>query len=292
MGGRGSLRPSERGMIPMRLCSEEHCCRLVMPDAFQEHVTKAVFLREWRLGSEIRFAAEQRRHGDHFAVSALISGCTIAIARQTECAMCGRRLRVRSTYAKIIVDNQVRAQSRLRLCKRARPPLNREQKIMPTQSMKRNGATVAVAAILTATSALADPIAVQTKYIEALDRGDVDAAVAFYAEDAVIDSQSGLCAAKPCVGKAMIRRDLERYLSDKSRKVTVLNTYVAGDIVFTRFEARSATVKKGQAERIVLWGMREIRSDKIVVSRCCMPDRTDAQTAKFVDWDYAHPSAP
>jgi hypothetical protein len=139
-------------------------------------------------------------------------------------------------------------------------------------------------------SAQADPVAVQQQLFDALDRGDVTGALALFTDDAVIDAESGLCARAPCVGKAAIQKDLERFVMDKTRRVTVLNTYVSGNVLVTRFEARSATIQKAGVERIILWGIREMRGEKIASYRCCMPERTDSQTAKFLEWDYAHPS--
>ena len=138
--------------------------------------------------------------------------------------------------------------------------------------------------------AQADPVAVQEQLLDALARGDVQGALALFTEDAVIDSESGLCARAPCVGKATIQKDFERYVADKSRRITPLNTYVSGNVLVTRFEARSATIQKAGADRIILSGIRELRGDKIASSRCCLPDRTDPQTARFLVWDYAHPS--
>ena len=139
--------------------------------------------------------------------------------------------------------------------------------------------------------AQADPVTVQQQLFDALARSDVQAALALFTEDAVIDSESGFCAKAPCVGKAAIQKDFERYVADKSRHVTPLNTYVSGNVLVTRFEARSANIKKSGADRIILWGIREFRGDKIASSRCCLPDRTDSQTARFLEWDYAHPSS-
>jgi hypothetical protein len=136
----------------------------------------------------------------------------------------------------------------------------------------------------------AEPLTVQQQLLDALARGDVGAALALFTEDAVIDTESGLCAKAPCVGKAAIRKDFERYVADKSRRVTPLNTYVSGDVMVTRFEARSATIQKAGVDRVILWGIREMRGDKIASSRCCLPDRTDPQTARFLEWDYAHPT--
>jgi hypothetical protein len=138
--------------------------------------------------------------------------------------------------------------------------------------------------------ARADPVAVQQQLLDALARGDVQAAVALFADDAVIDTESGLCARAPCVGKVAIQKDFERYVADKSRRVTTLGTYVSGNVLVTRFEARSALIEKAGVHRIILWGIREMKGDKIASSRCCLPDRTDSQTARFLEWDYAHPS--
>jgi ketosteroid isomerase-like protein len=135
-----------------------------------------------------------------------------------------------------------------------------------------------------------DPVAVQQKYLDALARSDVPAAISFFTEDAVVDTESGQCAKAPCVGKAAIQKDLDRYVMEKGRRVTPLSTYVSGNVLVTRFEARSATIQKAGAERIILWGIREMRGDKIATSRCCLPERTDPQTARFMEWEDSHPS--
>ena len=154
----------------------------------------------------------------------------------------------------------------------------------------RNFAAALLLGAAAVAPAHADPVAVQQQLLDALARGDVTAALDLYTEDAVIDSESGHCTKAPCVGRAAIQKDLERYVADKSRRVTVLNTYVSGNVLVTRFEARSATIQKAGVERIILWGVREMRGDKITSIRCCLPERTDAQTARFLEWDYAHPS--
>ena len=139
--------------------------------------------------------------------------------------------------------------------------------------------------------AQADPADTQQQLLDALARSDVAGAVAMFTEDAVIDTESGYCAKTPCVGKAAIQKDFERYVADKTRRVTPLNTFVSGNVLVTRFEARSATIQKAGVERVILWGIRELRDGKIASSRCCLPDRTDAQTAQFIEWESAHPSA-
>jgi hypothetical protein len=155
------------------------------------------------------------------------------------------------------------------------------------------GRWLAAPLILVAASAAfgqGDSAAVQQQLLDALARGDVATALSLFTEDAVIDSESGLCAKAPCVGKAAIQKDLERFAADKSRRVTVLNTYASGNLLVTRFEARSAMIQKAGADRVILWGIREMRGDKIASYRCCMPERTDPQTLRFIEWDYAHPT--
>jgi hypothetical protein len=115
-----------------------------------------------------------------------------------------------------------------------------------------------------------NPVAVQQQLLDALARGDVQAAVALFTNDAVIDTESGLCARAPCVGKVAIQKDFERYVADKSRRVTTLGTYVSGNVLVTRFEARSALIEKAGVDRIILWGIREMKGDKIASSRCCL----------------------
>jgi ketosteroid isomerase-like protein len=152
--------------------------------------------------------------------------------------------------------------------------------------------SAAILIVAAATGALAqgDPVAVQQQLFDALARGDVAGAVALFAEDAVIDVPSGLCVMAPCVGKAAIQKDLERLMADKSRRVSTLSTNVAGNVVTTRFEARSDTIQRAGVDRVILWGIREMKGDKIASFRCCLPERTDPQTARFLEWEREHPS--
>jgi len=169
-----------------------------------------------------------------------------------------------------------------------------QERSMPTARSAALAAGLTALFILTVTTAVVaqgNPEEVQQQLLSALSRGDVTAALALFTDDAVIDSQSGLCTDAPCVGKAAIRKDLERLVVDKSRRVTPLNTYVAGNVlVVTRFEARSATIQGAGVERVILWGIREMRDGKIAALRCCLPERSDAQTARFLEWEEAHPS--
>jgi limonene-1,2-epoxide hydrolase len=148
--------------------------------------------------------------------------------------------------------------------------------------------TLAAAPVALAQS---DPEALLKKYVEALNRGDVAGAVALLADDAIYDVPLGLCAAAPCVGKATIQKELEsRVVADKFH-YTILKQYVSGNVVTNRFELRSDTVKKAGVERIIGWGIVEVKGEKIAYLRGAIPDRSDAETARFAEWQRTQPPA-
>jgi ketosteroid isomerase-like protein len=147
--------------------------------------------------------------------------------------------------------------------------------------------TLAAAPVALAQS---DPADLLEKSFEAFNRGDAAGALAMFAEDAVFDVPGGLCAATPCVGKATILKELEHEVTDKPH-VTILKTYVSGDVVTSRVEFRSDTVKKAGVERIIGWVITEMKGDKIAYTRGGIPDRSDPQTARFVEWMRAQPQA-
>jgi len=122
---------------------------------------------------------------------------------------------------------------------------------MPTVRSAALAAGLTALCLLTVAAgatAQGSPEDVQQQLLSALARGDVAAALALFTDDAVIDSQSGLCADAPCVGKAAIRKDLERLVTDKSRRVTALNNSLGhpGD---ARREDRRAQVLPARAHR-------------------------------------------
>jgi hypothetical protein len=94
------------------------------------------------------------------------------------------------------------------------------------------------------------------------------------------------------VGKAAIQKDLARLVADKSRRVTPLNSYVADHLLVTRFDTRSDRIRQAGVERIIVWAIREMRGDKIAAIRCCLAERTDPQTARFLEWEQTHPPQP
>jgi ketosteroid isomerase-like protein len=137
--------------------------------------------------------------------------------------------------------------------------------------------------------AQSDPAALVKQFLEAVDRGDAAGALALYADDAVIDG--GWCGAAPCIGKAAIQKVLERRPADKPPVHTILKTYVSGNVVTSRFEARSDRAKKAGVERIIEWAIFETKGDKISYARVGILDRSDPQTARLDEWVRAQPLA-
>src|SRR5215470_6878 len=144
-------------------------------------------------------------------------------------------------------------------------------------------------ALSTGALAQTDPAALVQHYLEALARGDVAGAVALYTEDAVFDG--GECAAAPCVGKAAIQKALERLAADKTHVHTTLKNYVSGNVVTSRFEVHNERIKQAGVERIIGWWIVETQGEKIAYLRAGVPDRSDPQTARFVEWQRAQPPA-
>jgi len=147
--------------------------------------------------------------------------------------------------------------------------------------------TLAAAPVTLAQSA---PAVLLKQYVEAINRGDAAGALALLADDAVFDVPGGLCAAAPCVGKATIQKELESRVADKFH-FTTLKTYISGNVLTGRFEFRSDTIKKAGVERIIGWGIFEVKGEKIAYLRGAIPDRADSETARFAEWQRAQPPA-
>jgi ketosteroid isomerase-like protein len=137
-----------------------------------------------------------------------------------------------------------------------------------------------------------DPAALLEQHRAAIARGDAAGALALYADDAVIDSHGpgGLCAATPCVGKAAIQKELERRVAAKGQATTIKN-YVSGNVVTSRGETRNDATQKAGVERIIGWAIYEMKGDKISSVHLGIPERTDPQTARFLEWQRAQPPA-
>ncbi len=143
-------------------------------------------------------------------------------------------------------------------------------------------ATILLVAATTGARAQSDPQALRQQQFETIARGDVAGALALYTENAVVDGV-GLCAAAPCVGKAAIQKEFESQIAHKVH-ATVLNSYVSGYVVTTRYAVHSDFTQQAGVDRIIVWDIVEIAQGKLATARGPLWERTDAQTARYLEW--------
>ena len=124
-------------------------------------------------------------------------------------------------------------------------------------------------------AAQADPATVVEAFAEAINSGDVDAAVALFAEDGVIENPN-----RRFVGLAEIRGDLQAQV-DQGINMTNVSVEVSGSSVMVIQEIRQPRIEAFGIERIIRIATFEIRDGKIV-SLAAMPDTSDPDTARFV----------
>ena len=148
-------------------------------------------------------------------------------------------------------------------------------------------ASILVLGISVAVAAEVDPASLTEQELAAESRGDVAAALAFYADDAIIQ-YGGLCWT-PCVGKAAIQKELERRVEARN-KWKIVGKYVAGNVAVVQAELKIGFIEASGVDRVVIWNIYETKGDKIAVATLA-GQRTDPQTARFIEWSRAQPPA-
>jgi hypothetical protein len=149
-------------------------------------------------------------------------------------------------------------------------------------------ASMLALAVSTPAPAEVDPVSLAERDLAAESRGDVAAAVALYSDDAIVQN-GGLCWT-PCVGKAAIQKELERRVAAKNRW-TIIGKYVSGNVAVVQTELRIGYIEKSGVDRVVVWNIYEVTGDKIAVVTL-VGQRTDPQTARFIEWLRSQPPAP
>jgi len=142
-------------------------------------------------------------------------------------------------------------------------------------------------AVFMPASAKADPASLAQRELAAESRGDVAAALAFYSDDAILQ-YGGLCWT-PCVGKAAIQKELERRVGAKNRW-TVLGKYVSGNVAVVKTGLQIGYIEGSGVDRVIVWCIYEVKGDKIAVVTL-VGERTDPQTARFIEWVQAQSKA-
>src|SRR5205814_3799570 len=144
-----------------------------------------------------------------------------------------------------------------------------------------------ILALFVAAPALAkdDPASLAQRELAAESRGDVAAALALYGDDATVQ-YGGLCWT-PCVGKAAIQKELERRVAATNRW-KIIGKYVSGNVAVVQAELQIGFIEESGVDRVVVWIIYETKGDKIAVA-ALVGQRTDPQTARFIEWSRAQP---
>lgn len=132
-----------------------------------------------------------------------------------------------------------------------------------------------------------NPASLAQREPAAESRGDVAAALALYGDDAIVQ-YGGLCWT-PCVGKAALQKELERRVAAKNHW-TIIGKYVSGNVAVIQTELRIGFIEGSGVERVVVWCIYEVKGDKIAVVTLA-GQRTDPQTARFIEWIQSQPPA-
>ena len=146
-------------------------------------------------------------------------------------------------------------------------------------------ASLLALAMSTPAPAQLDPAALAEQDLAAESRGDVAAALALYSDNAIVQ-YGGLCWS-PCVGKAAIRKELERRVAAKNQ-FKIIGKYVSGNVAVVQTELRIGYIEKSGVDRVIVWTLYEVKGDKIAVVTLA-GQRTDPQTARFIEWVQSQP---
>ena len=148
-------------------------------------------------------------------------------------------------------------------------------------------ASILTLAVSTPAPAEVDPASLAERDLAAESRGDVAAALALYSDDAIVQ-YGGLCWT-PCVGKAAIQKELERRVAAKNRW-TIIGKYVSGNVAVVQTELQIGFIEQSGVDRVIVWCIYEVKDDKIAVVTL-VGQRTDPQTARFIEWVRSQPPA-
>ena len=141
---------------------------------------------------------------------------------------------------------------------------------------------LAVTTVLLATVASAqeaDPTAVFGEFADAVNAGDVDAALALFTEDATW-VRGGRCPPGACAGQAAIRAELEKDVADNHR-IDIVDVQVTGNTLTARIELRSDGTREAEGiDRVIQTVTLEFSERKISAIEV-VPDLTDPQTSEI-----------
>lgn len=125
-------------------------------------------------------------------------------------------------------------------------------------------------------------VAVVEAFVNAIASGDVDGAMAAFADDAfyIGANPTGTCSTQaPCTDLAGIRPQMQSNVGGHVCQ-TIRSIQVSGSVVFGTFEVRADRIRRGGIERVLNPFMLQIPEDKITFYAGRL-DLTDPQTALF-----------
>ncbi len=124
-------------------------------------------------------------------------------------------------------------------------------------------------------------IGITTAFTDPLSLGNLTVALASLTEDAVFEGPVICSTPAPCTGKAVLQKELERWVADKVQFTTApASIKVTGDVVTSRAEVTSTSVKAAGVERIIVNSTVETKNGKVSAERWVL-NPSDAQTATY-----------
>lgn len=126
-----------------------------------------------------------------------------------------------------------------------------------------------------------NPAALRRHLADSVARGDMPAALALYADDAVIEG-GGRCRLEPCVGKAAIALELADRIARKP-EVQTLGSYVSGNVLTTHLKVMNDATRLAGVDHFTVWVIYEARNGKLASERILF-ERSDPETMRFYAW--------
>src|SRR5438132_312801 len=146
----------------------------------------------------------------------------------------------------------------------------------PTSSSVAKATSTPVPAATPPAPAAADPLALLNAEITARNRGDINAAVALFADNATFTT----AACQPCTSKAGILDTLQHLLIDHWQ-ITPFNNQVAGNTVTGKSTLTSDSIRARGFQRIIA-NESLTEQNGLIINYTSAPDPGDPETMQFL----------
>ncbi len=122
------------------------------------------------------------------------------------------------------------------------------------------------------------PAEIATRYVDAINRGDVARAVAVFSDNDIY--HGGGCGTDACVGQAAIEREIRRAVAGAER-MRVRSSEIAGNKLIWSGELESDAIRAAGLDYLTTMGTI-LTGDDVIVDYRVWPDLTDPLTALYV----------